>query len=276
MDNKRKICVIIPVHKAAPQPDELIALNACKKHLSSHNCYLIFPQGMDTSAYTAAFEGLLLKPVDPGWLASVEQYNKMKLNLEFYRLFAAYNYMVTYELDAYIFSQDLENAGAFDFDFIGAPFFEGYWEAKPGAKLVHGCNSGFSVRNINSCIRALSGMKKFRFRWLLYRLFLSHSSRLRLKLNGLTKGRLEVFITGRFGFYFADFHLNEDVVWTEVIPKLFPWFKVADPITALNFSFEYNLEDSLKLNKGRLPLGCHAWYKHLEFWSRYIDTRSIT
>ena len=266
-----RVCVIIPVHKPQLTKAEVLSLQACARHLALYKCYLVFPQGLDISAYTNVFSGLLLKPVDPNWLASIEAYNKMKLDIAFYNMFKAYSHMLTYELDAYIFSNKLQETHAFEFDFIGAPFFEGYWDAKPGAKLVSGCNSGFSVRNIQACIMVLSSMHKYRTHWMLYKLFLAPVRRLRLLLNSLTNNRFEVFITGRFAFYFADFHLNEDVAWTEVVPKLFPDFKVADGIKALQFSFEYNLPQSLALNGGKLPLGCHAWDKHPEFWNEYIN-----
>ena len=103
------------------------------------------------------------------------------------------------------------------------------------------------------------------------RFFLRRSSWVKTKLNELTRKRYDVFITGKFAFHFDDFHLNEDVVWSEIIPQLFPSFVIADSISALQFSFEYNLEKSLMLNNGNLPLGCHAWYKHMDFWKRYID-----
>jgi hypothetical protein len=275
MSNKASMCVVIPVHKPQPSADELISLHACKRHLFSYDCYLVYPDGMDVSIYTIAYPGLKLQPVSPAWLASVEAYNKMKLSLAFYMLFNAYDFMLTYELDAYIFNADLEEANAFKFDYIGAPFFDGYWAAVPGAPFIKGGNSGFSVRNIQSCIRVLRSMKKYRLKWMLYSIFLSHLPALRLKLNKITNYRYDVFISGKFGFYFARFHLNEDVVWSEIVPQLFPKFTIADPLSALIFSFEYNLEDSLKLNNGNLPLGCHAWFKHLDFWRRYIDTENV-
>jgi len=268
------LCVIIPVHKPALSDYEYVSLRACIIHLSSYPCFLVYPDDMDISNYTALKKDLLLKPVPSNWLSSVESYNKMKLDLAFYQMFAGYSHMLTYELDAYIFNSNIENTKAFDFDYIGAPFFEGYWEATPGSNFIKGCNSGFSVRNIQSCIQVLKGMEKYRFHWVLYKLFLSHTSSLRLKLNELTKKKHEVFITGRFGFHFADFHINEDVVWSEIVPQLFPSFTIADPMSALKFSFEYNLEKSLALNNSELPLGCHAWNKHLDFWKPYIDMES--
>ena len=270
-----KMCVIIPVHKPVIAAEEQLSLLACKAHLSEFDCFLIFPEGMDTIAYTSIYPELLLKSVKIDWLSSIEKYNKMKLSLDFYRMFVKYQYMLTYELDAYIFHSDLDQANAFLFDYIGAPFFDGYWEAKPGAPFIKGCNSGFSVRNIQSCISALEFSAKYRFQWLLYKFTLANSSRLRRLLNNLTNGKYEVFVTGRFAFNFADFHLNEDVVWSEVIPQLMPSFTVADGPNALKFSFEYNLPASLEKNNGKLPLGCHAWAKHPDFWKDYIDMNAL-
>ncbi|MFA6087889.1 DUF5672 family protein [Mucilaginibacter sp.] len=270
------LCVIIPVHKPVPSADEIISLSAANVQLNAYDCFLVYPDGMDTSLYTSLYPELKLKLVNPEWLSSIEQYNKMKLRLDFYNLFSKYQYMLTYELDAYIFHSDFEGTGALNFDFIGAPFFEGYWDTKPGAPLAKGCNSGFSIRNVRSCIRVLSSMNKFRFGWWIYKIFLSHSSKLRIKLNELTNNKYEIYISGKFGFYFADFHLNEDLVWSEIVPQLFPEFKVADPMSALKFSFEYNLKDSLRLNGDKLPLGCHAWYKHLNFWKHYINIQDLT
>jgi hypothetical protein len=164
-----KMCVIIPVHQPVISADEAISLLACKTHLSAYDCFLIYPEGMDTSVYTTIHAGLLLNPVNPNWLSSIEKYNKMKLSLGFYRLFAAYEYMLTYELDAYIFHADFESVSALAFDYIGAPFFKGYWAAKPGDPFIKGCNSGFSVRNVQACIHALESMERYRLGWWLYK-----------------------------------------------------------------------------------------------------------
>ncbi|AMR34084.1 hypothetical protein A0256_22860 [Mucilaginibacter sp. PAMC 26640] len=270
-----KMCVIIPVHQPVIAAAEELSLLACKAHLTAYDCYLLYPEGMDVSAYTSIYPGLLLKPVPGEWLSSIENYNKMKLSINFYQLFVKYAYMLTYELDAYIFDDDFEQANAYKFDYIGAPFFEGYWAAKPGAPFTNGCNSGFSVRNIHACINALRSLSKYKLGWLLYKFTLGQSSRLRRSVNKLTKGKYEVFVTGRFAFSFAKFHLNEDLVWSEVIPQLVPSFTVAGGMSALKFSFEYNLPESLQLNGGKLPLGCHAWAKHPAFWKDYINMGNL-
>ncbi|RFZ85795.1 hypothetical protein DYU05_09425 [Mucilaginibacter terrenus] len=271
MLKEKQMCVVIPVHNPVPTENEIISLLACKAHLNDYDCYLLYPEGMNISKYIVLHPGLQLMLVNKDWLSSIEKYNKMKVSTAFYQLFSSYSYMLTYELDAYIFSNDVEKYNAFKYDYIGAPFFEGYWKAQPGAKFIKGCNSGFSVRNISACINALKYISEtYKPHWLLYKTFLMPSSRIKKMLNGLTRERYDVFVTGKFAFNFANFHLNEDLIWSEIVPQIVPQFRVAESLAALAFSFEYNLEDSLKLNGGKLPLGCHAWAKNIDFWGKYI------
>ena len=102
-----KLCVIIPVHKPDLSADDIISLNACYNKLKDYACFLVYPENMDISKYLDVHKSLIPKPVNPSWLSSIEKYNKMKLSIDFYNMFNKYNYMLTYELDAYIF--DLEN-----------------------------------------------------------------------------------------------------------------------------------------------------------------------
>ena len=66
---------------------------------------------------------------------------------------------------------------------------------------------------------------------------------------------------------------NEDVFWTQCIPKYFPKFKVAPFEDAYAFSFEKNASMLYKKNNNQLPFGCHAWqkYEYEEFWKKHIQ-----
>jgi hypothetical protein len=271
MSENKKLCVVIPVHRANLSVDEVVSLKACKNRLERYDCYLIFPEGMDVSLHLAIHNQLILKPVNPMWLSSIANYNVLKTQLEFYELFEDYTFMFTYELDSYIFDSDIEKTGSLRFDYIGAPFFDGYLDALPEARFIDGGNSGFSIRNIQSCIRVLKSMDNFKLHWFFYKVFFSRFPALRFHLNRLTKSRYDIYINGKLDFYFLKHHMNEDMVWSQVVPKLFPFFKVADPATALKFSFEANPDKLLNMNKGQLPVGCHGWPKNKLFWQKYID-----
>jgi hypothetical protein len=272
MFQKEKLCVVIPVHKPQLDDKEEISLRACKKHLSTYDCFLIYPRGMEVKNYLNIFCSLKLQPVDPKWLMSVEQYNKMKLSLSFYDMFSLYKFLLTYELDSYIFRGDFESSNIFSYDFIGAPFFQGYLQASSDAVFIKGCNSGFSLRNIQSCRKILQGMHRYKPYWLIYKYFFSRLPKVTYHLNRLLKYRFDLYLTGKLSFYFSqDHHFNEDLVWTRVVPQMFTSFKVADYRNALRFSFEHNPERLLELNEGQLPIGCHAWHKYQNFWRQFIE-----
>jgi hypothetical protein len=159
----KSVVVIIPVHKEFPDNNEDISLKACCLLLKDYDCYLVYPYGMNVDIYLSVCPGLMLKPVDRQCLSSVENYNKMKLDISFYEMFKEYSYMLTYELDAFIFHSDFNKTGAFKYDYIGAPFFKGYLDASADAPFIKGGNSGFSLRKISACVNVLESMKKYNF-----------------------------------------------------------------------------------------------------------------
>ncbi|RZK10893.1 MAG: hypothetical protein EOO43_19810, partial [Flavobacterium sp.] len=160
-----KLCVVIPIHQVNPTDDEIISLLRCAVVLKDYEIFLLHPMGLDISIYTQAFPQLKLKPVNSVWLSTIENYNKMKRDLQFYELFEQFNYMLTYELDSYIFSDNWDSASVFEYDYIGAPWFEPSTSTIPTGVG----NSGFSIRNIQKCIQILKLKNKTSRYWNVYR-----------------------------------------------------------------------------------------------------------
>ena len=227
---------------------------------------------MDTKAYSAAFPELKLCKIPPDWLSSMAAYNRMKCSIEFYELFKDYNYMLTYELDSYIFSDDWHKANVFDYDFIGAPWFQGYSEAGNEAKIIDGRNSGFSIRNLRSCIRILEEINKIKPLWSLFnKIYLHKFIRLTFILRLFNS---QWNFRGKNVYFFGlttDGYINEDAFWSVAVPQIFK-FKTAPEKDAIKFSFEVNPSRLFDLNDQKLPIGCHAWERYdCKFWGRYIQ-----
>jgi len=226
---------------------------------------------MKTSEYTKHHASIILMPVSKNWLKSVEAYNKMKCSVEFYRLFSQYNFMMTYELDSYIFNNNWEEAHVFKYDYIGAPWFykENLNEARVG-------NSGFSIRNIQRCIAVLNTAKRVKNIWNIFsRLQLHRILRLTIFLRVFNplwniKGKNVHFFK-----LFTDDHVNEDIFWCHAVSELFH-FELATINDAIKFSFELRPRELYKLNNNQLPIGCHAWLKtDHPFWSTFIKEEEI-
>jgi len=146
MGSDNKVCVVISVYDARPSYYELISFQQCFNILKKHSIYVIAPHDLDLSAYKNVVPHFDVKYVDKRWLASKLDYNKFKLSQYFYSLFEGYTYLLTYELDAFIFNDDLDYWCQKDYDYIGAPWFDEY-DTVLGNILTVG-NSGFSLRKI--------------------------------------------------------------------------------------------------------------------------------
>jgi len=270
----KKVIIVIPVHKPNPTPNELASLEQCYKVLGKHPITIVAPSGLDMSAYSDKVAGCLVTFIEPNWMADIRQYNKLKISKYFYDLFKDYEYLLTYELDAWVFRDDLNYWCDKGYDYIGAPWFEGYGEPSSFQKLIGVGNSGFSLR----CIKTIRRIWR--------RLYQIESIRIGFKI-----ARLHYFfklqsILRLFNFHF---HLKsirpvneimiqnhegvkEDGFWGEHIPKVFTDFRVAPVDEAMHFSFEVNPRQLYDRCNKALPFGCHAWEKYDPvFWKEFIN-----
>ena len=262
--------VIIPVHKPNPGCYELISFEQCYRILSQHSIYVVAPRNMDLSSYKRIIPHIQVKWVDPEWLSSLLNYNKLKLSIFFYKMFAGYKYLLTYELDAFIFKDNLSYWCAKDYDYIGAPWFEGWDDPEHklnGNRLVAVGNSGFSLRNIKVILKGIKSIyyvdpsqiqTESKNRYLRYAKRLLKSMLINFSSENPTLQNAQI--------------LNEDWIISQLIGKNIKDFKVCPVAEAVKFSFEVKPETMFKINNESLPTGCHAWWRYnIDFWKPYIE-----
>ncbi len=260
-----KLCVVvIPIHSDCPTPYELISFEQCFKILHQHEIKIIAPLGINLDKYRAIIPVFDVIFIDPNWQSSIENYNKLKLSSYFYHLFNDFDFLLTYELDAFIFKDEVDYWCKKNYDYIGAPWFLGFDQANTNEIIGVG-NSGFSLRKIKTmrkAIRALyyvetnnsklSTKKRFKdvFKKILF--FLKFNRK-----ENSTIQNAEYF--------------NEDWFIANVISLQIKNFNIAPIKEAIQFSFEVQPSYLFSLNDFRLPMGCHAWVKYdLEFWKPHI------
>ncbi|RYY33155.1 MAG: hypothetical protein EOP46_17220 [Sphingobacteriaceae bacterium] len=268
----KKVCVVIPVHSATPEYYELISFQQCFKVLGKHPIYVVAPKGLDLSAYKALVPEFKVQYIDKKWQASKLDYNKLKMSRYFYNLFQQYQYLLTYELDAFVFSDELEHWCNKGYDYIGAPWFDNAPPAE--AKIIGVGNSGFSLRNIKTMEQNLkkvyyidptrhSAFRKQKFIMKLKGPIFKQLRRLS-KLKSLLYKENTTIQKASFLF--------EDKVVFEFMAPAFPDFKLAPEDEAYRFSFEVNPEALYVRNGNKLPMGCHAWWLYnLDFWKPFIE-----
>lgn len=268
----KKNCIVIPVHSATPSHNELISFKRCFTILGSHDIYVVAPAHLDLFAYYQVVNSFSIKPVPAKWLCSIKAYNKMKISPAFYAMFSNYEYMLTYELDAYVFRDELDAWCKGGIDYIGAPFFAGFDKQDAAAEMIGVGNSGFSLRNIQTCIGLLNQLKGhirvagwfnfFRIGLLLKGFILYERMRPGSVLKNIRIIR---------AYIDADY-MHEDTFWSFFIPKLFPEFRIAAIADALAFSFDSNPATCYRLLGSTLPFGCHAWPRFDPvFWKPFIS-----
>ena len=157
MMNKKLCVVVIPIHKENPSKYDLISFKQCFNILDRYDIKVVVPKGLNIEAYLKIISVLDVIEINPHWLSSIDKYNKLKLSNFFYDLFDDYKYLLTYELDAFIFKDNLEYWCLKGYDFIGAPWFYGHSEPS-STEIIGVGNSGFSLRKISSLKKAINSI----------------------------------------------------------------------------------------------------------------------
>jgi hypothetical protein len=261
--------IIIPIYKPFEEnsANEILSLTKAIETFKDRDIYLVGPASMNHEGYKFFFmqhqKGFHYQPFPDRCFTNVAAYTKLCLSAAFYQPFLQYPYMLLYQLDAWVFRDELDKWCAAGFDYIGAPWFVGYGEPKEPLQFLGVGNGGFSLRKIRSFYK-IAGSRWWRFLFG-YKKFMAqkiYSSFLFKKLPGLWR-------LSNNGYTWE----NEDFFWGMEVPKHMACFKVAPPEIALQFSFEVAPEYLFGLNGNRLPFGCHAWEKYgRAFWKKFIPS----
>ena len=259
------VCVVIPVCADNPTPYELISFKQCFAILSKHPIKVIAPEGLNLNRYHAVVKDFDTFFIDPKWQANILSYNKLKLSQFFYNLFAAYDFLLTYELDAFVFNDELEAWCNKGYDYIGAPWFEGY--TSPNSKLIGVGNSGFSLRKIAPVKK---GVKQIQYKPA-HQHILGRRKKYRYAIMSIYYALFKKFIKENITIQKTWF-LFEDRVICDELPLIDKNFKIAGTSEAYRFSFETNPALLYTFNNNKLPFGCHAWWRYdLGFWKPFIE-----
>lgn len=267
--------VIIPIYKSLPNETEDISFRNNIHVLSKHKISILTHTQLDISYYTRILdrEGInfQIDYFDKNYFDSLASYNRLLLSEDFYKQYVGFDYMLITQLDVYVFRDELEMWCSRGYDYIGAPWFDRFRSSHDHAKLKKVGNGGFSLRKVRAYIYALEYAKShnktisiFNF-WNQYEFFECH------KFSFENVWKRVRGIDNNLQYYLKS-SIQEDVIWSQIVPEAIKSFKVAPLKEAIKFSFECDPAYLYELNNKQLPFGCHAWHKNQynEFWSEYI------
>jgi hypothetical protein len=165
LSQKQKVCISIPIYKQIPDPVEESSLLQCLNILGNYPISFICPQHFDDSYYLPIFSHRASKFFRVDFsdfnFTSVDAYSALLLTNDFYQQYRDYEYLLIYQLDSWVFRDELAYWCAQGYDYVGAPWFEGYSDAGPNAKFISPSgNGGFSLRKTAAFLHVTS-LKNF-------------------------------------------------------------------------------------------------------------------
>ena len=241
-DYMPSVIVLIPIYKPELVPLETYSLDISLASLAGKEIRFIGPKGLDLLWYAERYPSVPFIGFEDASFSSIPGYNRLLLSSAFYRQFAEYEFMLILQTDAIVLRDELDYWCAQPFDYVGAPWPDGYelfvnlglFEGSYGKRVkVHVGNGGLSLRRISKCISLL--------------------------------GEFDVAIS-----VFSHTGSSEDLFFS-VMGALSGDFIIPNEITASRFALELKPSYYVAVNGGKLPMGGHAWWKHEpEFWRKLL------
>ncbi len=221
-----KAVIVIPIYKRELTFFEKISLMQVRKVLGQYDICFLAPASLVCS-YTDKNKHEWIERVSDEYFTGKNSYSRLMLEPWLYQRFQSYEYMLLYQLDAFVFMDRLQDFCAMGYDYIGSPM--------PRGGDWHDCqcsvgNGGFSLRKISSAIRVLE-----------QREYVFSKRPQAWEGNRFLDGAEDLFFSFCANLPEMDFH-------------------VPDFLTALDFGVEWNVGHAYQRMPAWLPFGTHGWY----------------
>ena len=271
----QKCVIVVPVYLSKMSQTDRTSFDAlCRVLGSSWPIAIATHSAVSLSEHQAIARrygvSLRVELFDARFFAGLHGYNKLMLSPDFYRRFAESEYMLIYQLDVYVFRDELADWCNRGYDYIGGPLFALRHVRNTTKDAVVG-NGGCSLRRISTMLRVLQGEGWHTLRWVftyriprhpyvvLRRRFLYRTMLLAM---GIGFRPLSDWIT----------HFVAEDLFFSIALRGTPLELKVPPVSEA-WQFAYNIAPQFwhEQNGRRLPFCCHAWPAQYQiFWHQYI------
>ena len=258
---KYHVTITVPMYKETMTPLEQISFRQLRNILGHYRTVVIKPASLNINRLLAENPNITAESFDDSYFKGVSGYNRLMMSEELYRRFEDSEYILVYQLDAYVFRDELKAWCDRGYDYIGAPWLprpihkfplmrlsswikKVYCEkiGKPDNNMIRFKvgNGGFSLRKTASHLKAVTELRK------MIEFYSANSD--------------------------SDTVYNEDVFFSIEVNRHGMGFTYPEWEEALGFSFDIHPETCYRQNGYKLPFGCHGWskWKTRKFWSPFI------
>ena len=233
----KRVVIVVPVYKEELLATEEISLQQVRRVLGHYPTVFVAPERMRDSFDLC---GCDVEYFADEYFISTASYSELLLSPMFYERFGDYEYMLIYQLDAFVFRDELKYFCELGYDYIGAPWARWTKMYKYSGNVVG--NGGLCLRHVRHTIAVLKNNEQF------IKQFLPN-----LKFVG------------------------EDVLFAYFGANKRYGYSVAPPQIAKMFSLESDFQKSYaNLNK-MLPFGCHHWWNaDFDIWSSFVNKQGFS
>jgi len=254
----KKVAIIVPFYQNIISAYEKIALQQCERILNAHPKIAIKPTSLtlpeDANAVT--FSDVI--SFDDNYFKGLAGYNRLMLSSEFYDRFAEYEYVLIYQMDCFVFKDELTYWCQQDLDYIGAPWIKKTYHKNAAELLWLRLGKYFSGR-FNSADNEVPNKYQLE-----NKVGNGGFSLRRVKkfydLCIIMKPTIDFYLSNATNLY------NEDVFWSIEVNREKRVLNIPACETGLKFAFEVPPLKAHMLNEQSLPFGCHDWDKYADFW----------
>ncbi len=273
-------CIVVPVHTINWSAEEKTAMVVCLRKLAAYDFVFVHKESIssETILHSCLFDtpkdvSLKFMPVCDAELSSIAAYNRLLLSLWFYQAFAEWEYMLLFQLDAWILNGDLKSWIEKSYSYVGAPWASNLGPDKNCPHIGVG-NGGLSLRCIRDMIKVLCS-SEFSQRPVLglgelinkNYLFCRYDHRHILLWPLIFSKRLKNTVLMACGWkntlkFFVCTGEHEDIVLSLLASKVYTWFRLPVIAEAAHFSIETNPRGIFEAFGVDKPFGCHAWERY--------------
>lgn len=156
----KDVAIVVINYKELLNPLETISLNRCLDVFKNRDIFFVYPNNMSLLCYETALLNhnrmANFLAVDSKWFQSVSTYCKLLIQKDFYTYFSEYKYILIYQLDCYVFKDNLDYFIDMGYNYYGAA-----WNYSNLYKTVG--NGGLSLRNVAAFIENIEERKDLDF-----------------------------------------------------------------------------------------------------------------
>jgi hypothetical protein len=237
------VATLVPIYKPTLSAEDTVGLRRSLDALKNRRVTFIHPKNLELTLYRTLSDQAAFEEYDESWFSSIANYNRLLLAPAFYQRYQAFEFILILQTDAVVLRDDLQQWLDAPFDYVGAPWPNGYelfinldrYSGSNGKVVkAHVGNGGLSLRRVRACLDLMTEFPQ----------------------------ALD---------YFQKSGSSEDLFFA-FMGQVSQRFVLPSETRAALFSLELHASKYFAMGDNVAPLGGHAWSKYEpQFWAPLLD-----